>query len=87
MAHRKSAKKSIKQNASRRSLNRWRKDRIKNAIGAFDEALAAGDKAVASEALSAVFKQLDQVAAKGVIHKKTADRRKSRLSKRLAALA
>jgi len=87
VANRKSAKKSIKQNASRRSLNRWRKDRIKNAIDAFDQAMEAGDKAVASEALNAVFKQLDQVASKGVIHKKTADRRKGRLAKRLAALA
>ena len=87
MANRKSAKKSIKQNESARALNRWRKDRIKSAIGEFDAALESGDKAVASEKLSALFKQLDQVAAKGVVHKKTADRRKSRMAKRLAALA
>ena len=87
MAHRKSAKKSIKQNVTRRALNRWRRDRIKDALGAFDEAMEAGDKAVASEKLSDVFKQLDQVAAKGIIHKKTADRRKGRMAKRLATLA
>ena len=87
MANRKSAKKSIKQNESRRAVNRWRKDRIKSAVGEFDAALESGDKAVAGEKLSAVFKQLDQVAAKGILHKKTADRRKSRMAKRLSALA
>jgi small subunit ribosomal protein S20 len=87
VAHRKSAKKTIKQNVGRRALNRWRRDRIKSSIDAFDEAMEAGDKSVADEKLRDVFKQLDQVAAKGIIHKKTADRRKGRMAKRLAALA
>ena len=37
----------------------------------------------AAECLKVVFKQLDQVAATGTIHKKTADRRKSRLTMKL----
>ena len=37
----------------------------------------------AAECLKVVFKQLDQVAATGTIHKRTADRRKSRLTQQL----
>jgi len=78
-----SAKKRIRQNAKRRARNRWRKDRIKNAIREFDEALEAGKTDVAAEKLQAAYKQLDQVAAKGTIHKNAASRQKSRLAKKL----
>ncbi len=83
MAQTLSAKKRIRQNAKRRARNRWRKDRIKNAIREFDEALEAGKTDVAAEKLQAAYKQLDQVAAKGTIHKNAASRQKSRLAKKL----
>ena len=55
---------------------------------AFTDAVAAGDKAKATETLRAAVKKVDQVAAKGSLHKNTASRRKSRLQKKLnAALA
>ena len=87
MAHSLSAKKRIRQNAKRRGLNRWRKGQMKDAVRSFDEALKAGDKAKATEQLSVAFKQLDRTAAKGTIHKNTANRRKSRMSKALNKLA
>jgi len=83
VAHSLSAKKRIRQNAKRRGLNRWRKQKVKDAVREFDEALRAGDRAKASEQLKVVYRQLDRVAAKGTIHKNTAARKKSRLAKRL----
>jgi small subunit ribosomal protein S20 len=78
-----SAKKRIRQNAKRQARNRWRKGRIKDAVREFDEALEAGKTDVAAEKLQVAYKQLDQVAAKGTIHKNAAARWKSRLAKKL----
>lgn len=80
MAHSASAKKRIRQNETHHARNRWRKERVKKAVRSFEEALSDNDTAKAEECLKTVFKQLDQVAATGTIHKKTADRRKSRLT-------
>ena len=83
MAHSSSAKKRIRQNQSHNARNRWRKERIKKAVRSFEEALGRHDTNLAAERLKEVFKQLDQVAATGTIHKRTADRRKSRLAQKL----
>jgi len=87
MAHSRSAKKRIRQNVKRRALNRWRKLRVKSTIKAFDDAVHDGDVAKATELFSATSKVLDKVAAKGAIHKNAASRKKSRLAKRLNAIA
>ena len=86
MAHSLSAKKRMRQNIRRRGRNRWRKEQVKQAIRAFEEALRRGDKAGASDQLKVVYKRLDRVAAKGTIHKNAAARKKSRLAKKLNAL-
>ncbi|MCK4602566.1 MAG: 30S ribosomal protein S20 [Phycisphaerae bacterium] len=78
-----SAKKRIRQNVKRRARNRWRKSQIKQAVKQFDEALHAGDTDKAAEQLKLCYKRLDQVAAKGAIHKNAAARQKARLAKRL----
>jgi len=83
VAHSKSAKKRIRQNQSHKARNRWRKERIKKAVRSFEEALGRQDTDLAAERLKEVFKQLDQIAATGTIHKRTADRRKSRLAQKL----
>jgi small subunit ribosomal protein S20 len=83
VAHSASAKKRIRQNESHNARNRWRKERVKQAVRSFEEALGQHDTEKAAECLKNVFKQLDQVAASGTIHKKTADRRKSRLTQML----
>lgn len=85
MAHSLSSKKRIRQNAKRRARNRWRKVRVKEAVRAFDESLRTGNVQDASQQLRLVYKRLDQVAAKGTIHKNTAARRKAQMAKRLAA--
>jgi small subunit ribosomal protein S20 len=87
VAHSLSAKKRIRQNAKRRALNRRRKAQVKGVIKELDQALHGGDRAKAAEQLKAVYKKLDQIAAKGVIHRNTAARKKSRLARRVGALA
>lgn len=87
MARSISAKKRVRQNARRRARNRWRQDRVKQAVRGFEQALQAGDKSKAAEQLKAVYKTVDQVAAKGTIHKNTASRKKSRLAALLAKMA
>ena len=84
MAHSLSAKKRDRENAKRRGRNRWRKDLLKDALKSFEQALTEGNKDAAATQLKTVYKTLDQVSAKGTLHKNTASRKKSRLAKRLA---
>ena len=48
------------------------------------EKLGITNKDAAASQLKTVYKKLDQVSAKGTLHKNTASRKKSRLAKRLA---
>jgi len=86
VAHSLSAKKRIRQNAKARSLNRWRKKQVKDAVKAFEEAVRDGDAKAAAEQLKVCYKSLDRIAARGTVHKNTAARRKSRLARRLSAM-
>lgn len=83
MAHSLSAKKRIRQNVKRRAMNRARKSQIKQVTRGFDEAVAEGDAAKSAEALKAAVRKIDQIAAKGTMHRNTAARRKSRLQRQL----
>ncbi len=86
MAHSLSAKKRIRQNEKRRARNRARKVLLKDQTRAFTMALAGGDAAKAETELRKLTGRLDRVAAKHTIHKKTASRKRSRLTLRLNAL-
>jgi len=85
MAHSLSAKKRIRQNEKRRARNRWRKSQVRVATKEFQEAAMHGSADQAEQTYREAAQTLDKVAAKGVIHKNTAARRKSRLAKRLNA--
>ncbi len=85
MAHSLSAKQRIRQNVKRRARNRARKNQIRLAVRSFDETIRSGDQSQSADALKAAIKKIDQVAAKGTIHKNTASRRKSQLQRRLNA--
>ena len=88
MANLPSAKKRNKQNERNRIRNRARKSVIKTETRKLTEALHQGDLQTAQETFVRVTKKIDQVAAKGTLHKNTAARKKSRLARRLnAALA
>mgnify|MGYP006447307283 CR=1 FL=1 len=85
MAHSLSAKKRIRQNEKQRARNRWRKGQVRTATKTFQEAAMHGSADQAEQTYREAAQTLDKVAAKGVIHKNTAARRKSRLAKRLNA--
>ncbi len=87
MANTRSAKKRIKQSENARLRNRARKRVVKTEVRKLLGAVAAGDVHTAREQFAAVTKKLDQTAAKGTIHRNAAARRKSRLAKKLNALA
>ena len=76
----KSAEKRERQEAKRRIRNRMAKSTMRTAIKKFDAAVAAGDKDAAAVAMAESNKLLDTVAGKGIIHRNTAARKKSRIA-------
>ncbi|MDO7840950.1 30S ribosomal protein S20 [Sphingomonas immobilis] len=87
MANTPQAKKRIRRNDRRAEINGNRVGRIRTFVKKAEAALAAGDKPAATEAMAAMQPELARGVAKGVLHKNTASRKFSRLTKRLAALA
>ncbi|HHW73519.1 MAG TPA: 30S ribosomal protein S20 [Firmicutes bacterium] len=83
MANSRSAEKRVKVNRQKRARNISGKSALKTIVKKYEAALA-NDPTSAPAHLRQAFKALDQAAAKGIIHKNTASRKKSRLSKRLA---
>ncbi len=86
MSINRSAEKRERQNRKRRLRNRAAKSTMKTAIKKFNEAVASGDVASATSNLALSLKLIDSTASKGVIHKNTADRKKSRLQLRFNKL-
>lgn len=86
MANTPQAKKRIRRNANRAEINHSRISRIRTFIKQVESAIASGKRAEAAEALKQVQPELARGVARGVIHKNTAARRISRLSKRVASL-
>ncbi len=86
MANIKSQIKRIGTNKKAQDRNKAVKSELKTAIRATHKAVAAGDKATASTALTLAGKKLDKAVSKGVIHKNQAANRKSAIAKQVAAL-
>ncbi len=86
MANTPQAKKRIRRNERRAEVNGARVGRIRTFVKKVESALTTGDKAAAETALKAMQPELARGVAKGVVHKNTAARKFSRLTKRLAAL-
>ncbi len=86
MANIKSAIKRNKQNEKRRQLNRIFRGSTRTQVKDAKEAIASGDKEKANAEVKEAIQKLDRAAAKGVVHKNNAARRKSRLMKRLASM-
>ncbi|HEV2567576.1 30S ribosomal protein S20 [Sphingomonas sp.] len=87
MANTPQAKKRIRRNNRRADINHARISRIRTFVKKVEAAIDAGDKAAASAAIAAVQPELARGVAKGVLHKNTASRKFSRLTKRVSALA
>lgn len=83
MANIKSAKKRILVNNKKNLRNRSVKSALKTAIKKYDAAVASGDKELAASMLPKVSSAIDKAAAKGVIHKNAANRKKSQLASKL----
>ena len=85
MANIKSQIKRNRQNEKRRLRNRTVRSEMNTRTKAALAAVEHDDEAVAEESLRLAMKRIDKAAAKGVIHKNTAARRKSRLVRRSSA--
>ncbi|HMB76951.1 MAG TPA: 30S ribosomal protein S20 [Kiloniellaceae bacterium] len=87
MAHHQSAKKRIRRNARRETINRTRVSRIRTYVKGVEVAISSGDQAAAQEAFKAAQPELHRGVRAGVLHRNTAARKLSRLSARIKALA
>jgi small subunit ribosomal protein S20 len=86
MANTSSARKAARQAARRTMTNKSRTSRMKLSVRKVEEAIAAGDRATAKAALAAAEPILMRASQKGVVHKKTASRKVSRLASRVKAM-
>ena len=80
---RKRARQDVKLNAANTSLRSKYRTAVKNV----EKAVAAGDKAKATELFQSAQSVIDSVADKGLFHKNKAARHKSRLAAKVKALA
>jgi small subunit ribosomal protein S20 len=87
MANTPQAKKRIRRNTRRAEINGNRIGRIRTYVKKVEAALVAGDKEAAVAAIAQAQPELARGVAKGVLHKNTASRKFSRLSKAVAALS
>jgi len=79
----KSSIKRVKINQKKNLRNRMVKSAVKTEVKKFNAVLAADPSSAAAE-LSIVTSTIDKAASKGIVHKNTANRRKSRLAKALS---
>lgn len=87
MANTKSAKKMVRKIARKTAVNKVRKTQMRTHVKKVEEAISAGDKTAAVAAFKSAEPQLAKSAQKGVVHKKTASRKVSRLAARVRAMA
>ena len=83
----KSAKKRVKVTETKTLQNKMFRSSMKTMIKKYDAALTSGDKEAASAAYRAAVKKIDQAAAKGIISKNAASRKKRQFTLRLNNLA
>ncbi len=83
----KSSIRSVKTDAERRSSNFAAKSSVKTAIRKTAETITAGNTEEATTLLAKAASKIDKAASKGILHKNAAARKKSRLAKKLNAVA
>ena len=82
MANHKSAEKRVRQNAKRNEINRSSRSKLRTQVKKLRASLTT-DKGQAAELLNPTVSLIDKAVNKGLIHKNTAARYKSRLTKRV----
>lgn len=85
LANHKSALKRVGITAKKNLRNRMITSQVKTAVKSFDAAIASEDKATIESSYVNAVSTVDKAAAKGVIHKNAANRKKSQLAVKLAA--
>jgi small subunit ribosomal protein S20 len=86
MANTSSAKKAARQMIRRTEVNKSRRSRVKSEVRVVEEAISSGDHAKAEAALRAAEPILVRSAQQGIMHKKAASRKVSRLAQRVKAM-
>lgn len=86
MAHSKQALKRARQGERNRVANKAKLSKVKSALKALMAAVAAGDAAKAKKMLPAICKTIDKAAQTHVLHKNTASRKKSQVTRAVAAM-
>jgi len=86
MANHFSALKRARQTQKRTTTNRANTSRLRTALRKLRQTIESGDSKQAKETLGSTVSMIDKAVKKGVIHKNTAARYKSRLSARVAAV-
>lgn len=87
MANTSSAKKATRRATRRTDINKARHSRLKTTVRSVEEAIASGNKAAAEAALKVAEPALMRTAQKGVVHKRAASRKVSRLAARVKSMA
>lgn len=87
MANHVSSLKRARQTETRTEANRANRSRVRTSLRAMREALAKGDAKAANTQFKETVSALDKSVQKGVLHKNTVSRYKSRLNARLKAIA
>jgi len=86
MANTKSAKRAVRQIARRTDVNKARRSHMRTSIRKVEEAIATGNKEAAQAALKEAEPLMARTAQKGLLHRRTASRKVSRLAKRVSAM-
>ncbi len=87
MANTKSARKAARQITRRTVVNKSRRTRVRGAVRKVEEAISAGDRALAAAAMVDAEPVIIRAAQKGIVHRNAARRKVSRLTRRIAKLA
>ena len=87
MAHHASAQKQMRQSLKHRARNRKNVSQVKTQVKKLRAAIAAGDADAAKGLLPETVAEIDRAVKKGVVHDNAASRYKSRLSRKVNALA
>ncbi|WP_282949411.1 MULTISPECIES: 30S ribosomal protein S20 [unclassified Sphingopyxis] len=87
MANTPQAKKRIRRNQARATINKNRVSRIRTLVKKVEAAVASGDRDAAATALKAAQPEMARGVAKGVLHKNTVARKYARLTKSVNAIA
>lgn len=87
MAHHASAQKHMRQSLKRRARNRSNMSTLKTQVAKLRAAIAAGDASSARQLLPKTVSSIDRASKKGILHDNSAARHKSRLTRKVNALA